>query len=403
MAYAFVNKTTGWWDVRYDLPRNPDDIDAKTGKPRRNKTTKRNAGKTKAAALKWHAVNVVAKLDNGTFVDRTDVTFGQVADRWWRAHKLLLKPSTRPGYEVVLYKHLVPDLGNTKLRDMTPGTFTSLYARKAENGHRQRKGRGLSASYQRRIHAVARMVCQFAVDEGLLASNPAAKAKILSKKKTERQSRASRTFYGPEQVKTLIDATTDHRHGVMIRFVFMTGCRRAEVCGARWGDVDLDAGTFTVRQTIVAPRYEMQITSPKSEDGERTIALDDETKAALKAHKVRQNEERLAFGPGWGTHPLADDLIFRDEEGGPVKPALFSLAFQTAVAKAGLPKIRLHDARHTHAALLALSGASPQEMSERLGHHSAAFTLSNYGGLYKDRDKRAAAGVAALVAEGGKA
>lgn len=130
-----------------------------------------------------------------------------------------------------------------------------------------------------------------------------------------------------------------------------------------------------------------------SKQGRRSIDLDPETLAVLKLHRKRQAEERLTFGPGYAE----SELVFRSQDGTPVIPHLFTLAFKKAVKDAGLPTIRLHDLRHTHVALLARAGIPAKVIQERVGHHSAGFTLDNYGGTFPSQHKDAAQKFAALV------
>jgi integrase len=87
---------------------------------------------------------------------------------------------------------------------------------------------------------------------------------------------------------------------------------------------------------------------------------------------------------------VESELAFRSEDGSSVIPHLFTLAFKKAVKDAKLPPIRLHDLRHTHVALLAKAGVPAKVIQERVGHHSAGFTLDNYGGTFpaQHRDAR---------------
>jgi integrase len=88
-----------------------------------------------------------------------------------------------------------------------------------------------------------------------------------------------------------------------------------------------------------------------------------------------QRSRISATSAGWGDHPLADDLVFRSEDGAPVTPALFSQWFETQTKAAGLPRIRLHDLRHGHAIQLRDAGVPAEVISKRLGHASVAFTI----------------------------
>ena len=103
---------------------------------------------------------------------------------------------------------------------------------------------------------------------------------------------------------------------------------------------------------------------PKTARGRRTIALDPATAAALRHHRKRQTEERLAAGPDYVDSALA----FTMPDGRPVHPNRFRLWFRRHVRAAGLPAIRLHDMRHSYAPAGLAAGVPLKVMSERLGH-----------------------------------
>ncbi|HEV2068883.1 MAG TPA: site-specific integrase [Acidimicrobiales bacterium] len=106
----------------------------------------------------------------------------------------------------------------------------------------------------------------------------------------------------------------------------------------------------------------------------RTIDLDARTVAVLRAWRKSQLEERLALGRQSDDH----GIVFAALEGGPTHPDLFSQIFDRRVAKSTLPRIRLHDLRHTHASILLKAGVPVKVVSERLGHSSPAFTMTVY-------------------------
>jgi integrase len=114
--------------------------------------------------------------------------------------------------------------------------------------------------------------------------------------------------------------------------------------------------------------------TPKSGSSARTIALDLGTVTALRAHRVRQVEERLAAGPGW----VDCGLVFLYEDGRAPHPHRFNRWFDMATRKAGLPLIRLHDLRHSYAITSFAAGVDLKVMQERLGHSSIATTADLY-------------------------
>jgi integrase len=170
-----------------------------------------------------------------------------------------------------------------------------------------------------------------------------------------------------------------------------SGLRRGELLGLAWGELNLDADTLQVVRSLVSVRNTLSFSEPKTRRGRRTIRLDPGTVAELRAHRVRQAEERLALGLG---KPGRGDLVFTDRLGAPIKPDSFSQFFDRRVTRLGLPKIRLHGLRHTHATLLLASGANVKTVSSRLGHASVAFTLDTYAGALPELEEQAATAAA---------
>lgn len=162
----------------------------------------------------------------------------------------------------------------------------------------------------------------------------------------------------------------------------------------RWCDIDLDVGRLEVHQQLLAIEHEVVFQPhPKSDHGRRTIDLDQDTVAVLKAHRRQQLEQRLAVGEGWKD----EGLVFVQADGSPVDPESVGKVFERRVAKSGLPRIRFHDLRHSHAAHLIAARRDSLEISRRLGHANPGFTLAKYGHLMPEADSEAAAAVAALV------
>jgi integrase len=375
----------GWQAIAY-LGRDP-----LTGKAKFARKTHR----TKREAHRWLTA-VYSKIDRDAFVDPNRTTVAEYMRTWLVRATRDLRPSTIPAYEIAVEKHVIPRIGALPLQKLTPQQLTSLYDELLESGRCNGKG-GLSARTVRFTHSIVRKALAEAVDLQLLERNPAETAKPPKVTTTERAARASRRYWTADSVRRFLVHVRTHRLQAAFHLATTTGMRRGEVLGLRWSDVDLDNERLSVVQTLLAPRYVLTLGEPKSERGRRSIDLDEGTVAVLREHRKRQAEERLAFGPGWGEHPLADDLVFRQADGSPVVPHLFSLAFTQAVKNAKLPPIRLHDLRHTHIALLGEAGVPPKVIQERVGHHSAGFTLDNYGGTFPAQHEEAARRFAALL------
>ena len=116
------------------------------------------------------------------------------------------------------------------------------------------------------------------------------------------------------------------------------------------------------------------------------VEIDHDIVRALRVWKKCQKEERLAAGPLWKStvtlangEELRNDLVFTRPDGSWIPPTKVGQAFHRLRERAELPRIRLHDLRHTHATLLLKAGVNPKFVQERLGHESIAITLDLYG------------------------
>jgi integrase len=125
--------------------------------------------------------------------------------------------------------------------------------------------------------------------------------------------------------------------------------------------------------------------SPKSAQSKRTIELDNETVKVLRHHRSRQAEEQLAAGEAW--HETG--LVFAWQDGSGPSPYWVSHRFTQLASDAGLPAITLHGLRHSHATALLSAGIHPKIAQERLGHHSAAFTLDVYSSVLPTMQREA--------------
>ena len=228
--------------------------------------------------------------------------------------------------------------------------------------------------------------------KGTLTRNPAALAD---------PPRGSAERDGPEmhiwtagELARFLDAIADHRLAPAYHLAAVTGMRRGEILGLRWADVDLNAKRLSVRQALIAVAYEMRFSNVKTAAGRRTIDLHAHDVDVLTRWRRCQAEERLLIGSAWEDH----GLVFCRPDGRPIHPERFSRTFDQLLARHGMPDIRLHDLRHTHASLLLKAGVPIKVVSERLGHASAAFTLNTYQWLLPGMQAEAAATFQHLLA-----
>ena len=169
--------------------------------------------------------------------------------------------------------------------------------------------------------------------------------------------------------------------------------RRGEVAGLKWADIDFERSRLAVRRALITIGYEVAWSEPKTDRGRRSVALDHHTVAALRAHRARQAQERLALGPAY----TDDDLVFAREDGSAPHPERLSKVFAGEARKAGLGVIRFHDLRHTYATIALQAGVHIKVVSERLGHSDIALTLNIYSHAIPALEEAAADRVASVI------
>jgi integrase len=168
---------------------------------------------------------------------------------------------------------------------------------------------------------------------------------------------------------------------------------RGEALGLRWGDIDLKRSRLSIQRAVTVVDYEIRLSEPKTSRGRRSVSIDPTTAAVLAAHRKRQLEERMAWGPAWQD----SGYVFTTEDGRVLHPQRVTLIFKRLAQEAGLPPIRLHDLRHTAATLALTAGIHPKVVSERLGHATIGITLDTYSHVGEGLQEEAASKVAGLI------
>jgi integrase len=299
--------------------------------------------------------------------------FGDYAEHWLDN---VLDVSDRAAATKSLYRrltrlHLIPTLGTKPLGKLVKSDVEGLLGKL--------KRKGLSQSSIKQAFLVLRMTLASAVEDGLIASNPAAKIT------TPQVDREEADFLTPAQSRALVAALGDLRYADAVRLTLATGMRRGEVAGLKWADVDLRKGQLRVRRTLNRIDGELVISTPKTEKSRRTIPLTSTTVAMLKSHKAAQAVERLAAGDRW----VDEDWVFSTALGSRTDPRLSVLRTVEIAAKRakwaddeGVEHTGMaasaHALRHAAGSAMVDAGASLPTVRDILGHSSVAITGDIY-------------------------
>jgi integrase len=289
-------------------------------------------------------------------------------------------------YDFSVVRHIVPRIGSVRLQHVTGSTLNQLYGQLA--------GELLAAGTIRKTHTVLQRALRDAVRWRRVTHNA---AKSADPPRAAFGSRHMRTW-SPDELRAFLEHVSEDRLYPLWHLLASTGLRRGEAVGLRWIDVDLEAGHLAVRQTHVAVGYTVEVGEPKSATSRRGVALDPDTVEVLREWCERQEAEREEWGAAW----TRTGLVFSREDGKALHPDRVTKLFDAHVTASGLPRIRLHDLRHTHATLALRAGVHPKVVSERLGHASVSFTLTVYSHAVPALQADAAATIARLVSPRGR-
>jgi integrase len=194
--------------------------------------------------------------------------------------------------------------------------------------------------------------------------------------KVSRDARKEIQPLSQEQARALLATARGARMEALYVLAVSAGLRQGELLGLRWQDVDLEGGTLSVRRQLTRSKEKVLcFTEPKSKKSHRSIRLTRSVVEALKWHRAWQNEERLRLGALWHDQ----GLVFSSGTGGPLDVGnLTNRSFRPLLERAGLPRIRFHDLRHTCATLLLSRNVNPKIVQEMFGHANISETMDTY-------------------------
>ena len=306
---------------------------------------------------------IIETMSQGTYVEASKMTLGEyLNDMWLPSLKNgKLRPTTAVSYEVHVVHHLTPNLGATPLQSLNRQQIAAHYAWLAKEGRVPRRkpketkpGRrkakkpavdplpvntALSPTTVRRVHATLHRALRDAVRDNLLPRNPADNVEFPEAAKHDRVLSA----WNSKQLRTFLVSTDGDRLRPLWLLYATTGARRGELLGLTWEDVDLKAGTITIRRALVPVGYTVTASEPKTDAGRRTIAIPASVCTVLERHKATQNAEKMAHRDVWGKDRPAGlgklNLVFTNEIGRELHPDRVSKLFERAVTKSDLPRI----------------------------------------------------------------
>lgn len=372
MAYGSITQRGDKYRVCFDYG-----IDREGNRVRKYRTfdTKRDATR----AFNEHKV----KMDKGTQIMPSEYTFAQWLDYWYKDIILpQIEETTAYGYRGMIENYLKPQLGEIRLQKLTARDIQQYYTWLM--GEKE-----LSPNTVIKHHNLLTNTLNAAERQEYITKNPM--RAVSPPKKRQREAK----FYTPEQLGILLDKAVGTRLELPVFICAYLGLRRGELCGLRWSDVDLEHQTITIENTRTQAGKKEIEKGTKTASSTRTLYLPDTLCDMLKAAKEHQQACRAEYKNAYDDN----DYVVVMEDGRPFRPNYLSELFGKFLADNDLPKIVLHELRHTFASLSNQAGIPAYNIGKALGHSTPATTQKIYTHLLDQTHTQAVEGVAAIADE----
>ena len=313
----------GRWEGRYTVGHDPE-----TGKA----IIKNVLGKTQAEVKEKlkKAIEENVGIDYGR---SKTYTVGNWLEAWYENYaKIKMRPSTYLTYHGYIENHIKPQLGKIPLNDLTTLHLQQFYKKllaegRVERIESQKQPKGLSAKTVRNIHQIISSALKLAIEQRLIARNPAEGCALPKAERKEMQTLPA------EQLTSFLREAKDSGVFVMYYIDLTTGLRRGELLGLKWSDIDLEKGDLRVRRQIGRINGKIMEMPLKTKNAYRTLPL------SADAIDVLMQQRRKTGNSEW---------VFPSPTGGPMSPDSVLHMLQRVLKRAGLPRIRFHDLRHPY-------------------------------------------------------
>lgn len=350
-----------YWEARYTAGTDPG-----TGK----QVQRSISGKTQREVSR-KLKEITSAIDHGVYTAPEKITVSEWLEIWQETYLSGVKQYTRASYEGIIKNHLIPGLGAARLDQLDAHTIQQFI-----------NGLDLSPKTVKNVHGVLHAALRQAVLLRYISHNAADNTSL------PRIERKEMHILDEDAAAAFLKALTGHRFELLYKVALFTGLREGELLGLTWDRVDFARGTILIDRQLQKERKkggDYHLAATKN-DKARTIMPPLYAMQLLRTQKARQAELRLKAGTLWQD----TGLVFTNETGGSLAFSTVYKQYKKIVESIGRPALRVHDLRHSYAVAALRSGDDIKTLQGNLGHHSAAFTLDQYGHV-TDQMKKASA------------
>ena len=354
----------GRWEGRYTAGHDP-----VTGK----QIFKNVLGKTQNE-VKRKLKKALVEAGQVDFTKSGRYTVGTWMDTWFEnVVRIKVRPSSHQTYKGYIDNHIKPNIGKIPLEKLTTMDLQKFYRKLLTKGRVERieskeQPKGLSAKTVRNINQVISSAMDLAVAQKIILTNPTNACELPKVEYKEMQTIPA------EQLQAFLGEARATGVYEMYYIELATGLRRGELLGLKWSDIDWKNGIIKVRRQVARVDGQIVEAPLKTKNSYRAVTISQQAIEVLKQQKAKTN----------------DQYVFPSPNGGPISPDSVNNMLKRVLERAGIPKVRFHDLRHTFATIALQNGVDIKTVSGMLGHFSAGFTLDTYAHVTTSAQKEAA-------------
>jgi integrase len=279
----------------------------------------------------------------------SEETFGHFAQMWFDLYKKpYLKEKSLDSIKYVLNQHILPYLGDNKLRDITPLQIQSIMARLSKKSY----------SLQSKALIHLRSIFKVAEESRLILRSP-----VSCMLKAGGQKAQEKTALTPEESQHLLDAVKNPRARTFLLIALHTGMRRGEIVALRWDDIDFERGVIHITHNAVMRQYETVVREGlKTNAGKRGVPMSLELKDWLMDRKQCSRSKYV--------------ICMKDKT--PLTVSSYKSMWKMIERELPGKNVTAHILRHTYITRLFEAGLDIKEIQYLAGHSSVDMTLRVY-------------------------
>ena len=351
----------------------------------KKKSFSKSGFRTKAEAEEA-GTKAFLEYTQGSSTKAKELFYSELIEEWKKVYFLELRPNSVRHYEQLIRNHILPALGNYKLIALDHNTIQEFV--------NDLKGKELSPRTIQITSGLVKRSLNYAVQVHYLNYNP---AQYVRNPKIIRETKQVESLTYEEIEKIFSRFPECDKWHLPLMIGYHTGLRISEVFALTWDNVDLENNYIFVEKQITPMNKEWYFAPTKTESSTRRVKIGFTLSEYLKRELLRQKEKQAAYGEYYPKYTLEEaytengekimKIIKSEEEdvrfvcvnetGKFLTPKSFLHCAETIRNELGI-HFNFHILRHTHATILAESGANPKNIQIRLGHANISTTFQTY-------------------------